>query len=386
MSISKCFTTADFRARAKSALPAPLFHYIDGGADDEWTLTRNTVAFSGYQLIPRALNDISKIDLSTKVLGAEMSMPVFLSPTGMSRLFHHDKEPAVARAASKAGVMYSLSTIATTTIEDVAAAAPGSKMYQVYIFKDRELTKEFVARCKAAGYTAMCLTVDTPIAGNRERDLRFGMTMPPQWSLESLASFAAHPGWAWHYLRDSNFEIANVAHRQGALSEEGAMGLMAYVNSQFDRSLTWDDAEWLAREWGGPFAIKGLMDVDDAKRAVSIGASAIMISNHGGRQLDGAPAPVDRVAPMRDAIGDALELIVDGGVRRGGHVLKALALGATACSVGRPYLYGLAAGGEAGVARVLQLFREQIERDMALVGRASIKDLDAAAIERVPGM
>ncbi|WP_430404675.1 alpha-hydroxy acid oxidase [Hyphomonas sp.] len=374
MSLARNFNLMDFRAGAKRRLPAPLFHYIDGAADDEWSLINNTKAFEHYQLLPNHLRDISKVDLSTKVLGVEMSMPVFCSPTGMTRLFHHGKELAVARAAARAGVMYTLSTLSTTSLEDVAAATAGPKMFQIYIFKDRELTREFVKRCKDAGYDALCLTVDTALAGNRERDKRTGMIMPPKLTLSSLASFAAHPHWAMHFLMNPDFRLANVVHRVDAIGG-GAMGLIDYVNSQFDRTVTWEDAAWLVEQWGGPFAIKGLQTAEDAKRAVDIGASAIMISNHGGRQLDSAPAPIDCVAPMRDAVGDAIELIVDGGVRRGTHVLKALALGANACSFGRPYLYGLAAHGEGGVDRVLQLIREELERSIALLGCSTISQL-----------
>lgn len=374
MSIARNFNLMDFRAGAKRRLPAPLFHYIDGGADDEWSLRNNTKAFERYQLLPSYLRDISKVNLSTKVLGVEMSMPVFCAPTGMTRLFHHGKELAVARAAARAGVMYTLSTLSTTSLEEVAGATTGPKMFQIYILKDRELTKEFVQRCKTAGYDALCLTVDTALAGNRERDKRTGMMMPPKLTLSSLASFAAHPHWAAHFLLNPDFRLANVVHRVDAIGG-GSMGLIDYVNSQFDRTVTWDDAALLIEQWGGPFAIKGLQTAEDTKRAVDIGASAIMISNHGGRQLDSAPAPIDCVAPMRDAVGDAIELIVDGGVRRGTHVLKALALGANACSFGRPYLYGLAAHGEAGVDRVLQLLREELERSIALMGCSSVSQL-----------
>lgn len=381
MSLARNFNLMDFRAGAKRRLPAPLFHYIDGGADDEWSLINNTKAFERYQLLPHHLRDISKVDLSTKVLGVEMSMPVFCAPTGMTRLFHHGKELAVARAAARSGVMYTLSTLSTTSLEDVAGATTGPKMFQIYILKDRELTKEFVQRCKNAGYDALCLTVDTALAGNRERDKRTGMMLPPKLTLSSLASFAAHPHWAANFLLDPDFRLANVVHRVDAIGG-GSMGLIDYVNSQFDRTVTWDDAAWLIEQWGGPFAIKGLQTADDAKRAVDIGASAIMISNHGGRQLDGTPAPIDCVAPMRDAVGDAIELIVDGGVRRGTHVLKALALGANACSFGRPYLYGLAAHGEAGVDRVLQLMREELERSIALMGCSSISLLGLQHLAR----
>ncbi len=369
----------DFRPLARRRLPAPLFHYIDGGADDEWTLNNNTTAFERYELLPNQLRDVSRIDLGTRVLGTDLSMPLLLSPTGMNRLFHHEREPAVARAAGKAGILYSLSTMGNSSIEEVAGAGAGPKMFQIYIFKDRGLTREFVERAKDAGYQALCLTVDTPLAGNRERDLRTGMVMPPRFTWKSLASFAASPHWTWHYLRNHDFRMANVAHRVDALGA-GAMSLIDYVNSQFDRALSWEDAAWLAEQWPGPFVIKGLQSPADARRAAEIGASAIMISNHGGRQLDSAPAPVDCIAPIRDAVGDALELIVDGGVRRATHIVKALALGANACSFGRPYLYALAAGGQAGVERMLTLLRCELEKTMALMGCRSIAELDESVL------
>lgn len=379
MKLGQCHNVMDFRALAQRRLPGPLFHYIDGAADDEWTKANNASAFAKYELMPRYLVDVDEIDLSTSLLGTRISMPVFLSPTGMSRLFHHEKEIAVARAAERFDILYSLSTIGTSSIEDIAAATAAPKMFQVYILKDRELTKEFVTRSRAAGFQALCLTVDTPLAGNRERDHRTGMVMPPRLTLKSLASFLAHPHWSLHFLRDPDFRLANVMHRVDALGG-GAMGLIDYVNSQFDRTVTWDDAAWLAEQWDGPFVIKGLQSADDAKRAVEIGATAIMISNHGGRQLDSAPAPVDCIRPMRDAIGNKLELIVDGGVRRGTDVLKALGLGATACSFGRPYLYALAAGGQAGVERMLGLFRAELERDLALLGCRSVAEISPAHI------
>ena len=380
MRLDRCFNIADLRAQAKRKLPAPLFHYIDGGADDEWTLRRNTAAFDDYQLLPSALVNVSSISLRTRLLGADMEMPLLLSPTGMSRLFHHHKELGVARAAAAAGVMYSLSTMATTSLENVAAAAPGPKMFQVYVFRDRGLTRELVQRCKAAGYQALCLTVDTPVAGNRERDHRTGMVMPPKFSLASLLSFAASPHWSFNYLLDPDFSLANVVNRVDAL-KGGSMGLMAYVNSQFDPSVSWKDAEWLAGEWGGRFVIKGLSRPDDARSAQAIGASAIMISNHGGRQLDGSPAALDCLPPIRDAVGDGMDLIVDGGIRRGSHVLKALALGANACSIGRPYLYGLAAAGQKGVERALALLRGELLRDMALLGCNRLNQLDRTRVQ-----
>ncbi|GAB5450815.1 MAG: alpha-hydroxy acid oxidase [Halioglobus sp.] len=373
---------ADLRLRAKRRLPAPMFHYIDGGADDEWTLRRNTSAFDDYQLVPNYLRNIEHVDLAVNVLGMQLDLPFFLAPTGMSRLFNHEKEPAACRAAHKYGTLYSLSTLATTSLEDVAACSEGPRMFQIYILKDRELTREFVQRCKAANYNALCLTVDTPLAGNRERDLYNGMTMPPKITPRNFFSYGTSLHWLFHLLRDPDFKLANVAHRVDALGK-GAMGLIDYVNSQFDRTVTWDDVAWLIEQWDGPFVIKGLQSVEDVRRAREVGASAVMVSNHGGRQLDGVPAPVDCIPALRDAIGDDLELIVDGGIRRGTHIIKALALGANACSIGRPYLYGLATGGQAGVERALELLQEELARSMALLGCASVIELNADHLARL---
>jgi L-lactate dehydrogenase (cytochrome) len=377
--LARCNNIADLRRLAERKLPAPMFHYIDGGADDEWTLRNNTAAFDEYELIPDYLVDISTIDTTTTLLGCRLDVPFFIAPTGMSRLFHHDKEPAVARAAAKFGTFYTLSTVGTAKLEDIAACSSGPKMFQIYILKDRELTREFVERCKAANYDALCLTVDTPLAGNRERDKVTGMVMPPRFGLASLASFAMHPGWSLRLLTHPGFELANITHRVDALAKS-SMSLIAYVNAQFDRTVTWKDVEWLIGAWGKPFVIKGLQSVADAKRAVSVGARAIMISNHGGRQLESTPAPIDCVAPIRDAVGDALELIVDGGVRRGTHIIKSLALGANACSIGRPYLYGLAAGGQAGVEHALDILKSELERSLALLGCRSLGQLMSAHV------
>ena len=380
MRLARCNNIADLRRMAQQRLPAPMFHYIDGGSDDEWSLRRNTTAFDDYELLPNYLRDISTIDLGTTLLGQKLAWPVFLAPTGMSRLFHHEAEPAVARAAQKFGTFYTLSTMATTRIEEIAAQGAGPWMFQIYILKDRALTSEFVERCKAAKYQALCLTVDTALAGNRERDRVTGMVLPPRFTMKSFASFAAHPRWAFHLLKNPDFQIANVVHRVGNLS---TVSLIDFVNGQFDRTVTWDDVAWLVKQWGGPFVLKGIQSPADARRAVDVGATAIMISNHGGRQLDAAPAPVDCVGPIRDAVGDRLELIVDGGVRRGTQVLKALALGANAVSIGRPYLYGLASGGQAGVERALGLLKSEVERSMALLGCRSIAEIGAGHVRRV---
>ncbi len=351
-----------------------MFHYIDGGSDDEWTMARNSSAFDAYQLLPEVLRDVSSIDLSTSIFGTRCELPFFLAPTGMSRLFHHDKELGVARAAEKFGIFYSLSTLGTTSLEEVAETISSPKMFQVYILKDRGLTLEFLGRCKAAGYKALCLTVDMAMAGNRERDFRTGMVMPPRFGLKSLWSFATHPYWALNLAMRPDFKLANVAHRVDALGG-GAMGLIDYVNSQFDRTVSWEDVEWLRSHWDGPLVIKGVLSPADAKKAVAAGADALMISNHGGRQLDGAPAPIDLVRPFRDALGNSVQLVVDGGIRRGKDIVKALALGADACSFGKAYLYGLSAGGQAGVEHSLQILRTEVHRTMTLMGCARISDL-----------
>jgi L-lactate dehydrogenase (cytochrome) len=383
MSLADCLNVGDFRRLARRRLPAPVFHYLEGGADDEWTLERNTAAFSGYELMPAYLQDVRAIDLTTRLLGRTQSMPLVLSPTGMSRLFHRDKELAVVRAASRHEVAFALSTMSTTSLEEVAATASGPRMFQVYVFKDRELTREFVDRCKLSRYDALCLTVDTPVLGNRERDIVYGMTVPPRFRPGRLRHFLARPGWSVDLLRRPDFRLANVEHRVNGGGGSQAVRLIDYIRQQFDSGVTWKDVEWLRSLWDGPLVIKGVQSAQDARRAVDAGATAIMISNHGGRQLDATPAPVDCIAEMRAAVGSGIELIVDGGIRRGTHVLKALALGANACSIGRPYLYGLAAGGQAGVERVLKLLRQELERDMALLGCRRIEEVTSDKVRRV---
>ena len=379
--LSRCNNVNDLRKLAKRRLPRAMFHYIDGGADDEVTLRRNTVAFEDYELQPSFLNPVDQINTSINLFRKELNIPFFIAPTGMSRLFHHTKENAVARAAAKFGTVYTLSTMGTASLEEIAEETDGLKMFQIYILKDRGLTKEFVSRCKAANYDALCLTVDVPLAGNRERDKVTGMTMPPRFTLKSLFSFAMHPRWSFNLLVHPDFRLANVVHRVDALSNS-PMSLIEYVNSQFDRTVSWEDVAWLIQEWNGPFVIKGLLTADDAIKAKDVGASAIMISNHGGRQLDGTPAPIDCISSMREAVGNDLELIVDGGIRRGTHIIKALALGADAVSIGKAYLYGLAAGGQKGVELALQMLRNELERDMALLGVSSIKQLSSKYIRK----
>ncbi len=379
MAVRHCYNVADFRRLAKKNLPSPIFHYMDGAADDELTLKRSTAAFDDYELIPNYLVDVEKIDMTTEILGQKIEWPVFLSPTGMSRMFHYKGEPAVARAAARAGTLYTLSTLATTSIEDVAAASDGPKMFQIYVLKDRGLNKEFIDRCRAAKYAALCLTVDVPVAGNRERDYYTGLTLPPRFTLRSMLSFATHPNWTLRQLFSEKIDLANMSHRFAGGSG-GTSSVIEYINSQFDRTVTWDNAADMIDMWNGPFAIKGILSVQDAKRAVEIGASAIMVSTHGGRQMDGVPAPIDQIGRIADAVGDRIEIILDGGVRRGTHVIKALAMGARACSIGRGYLFSLAAGGEAGVDRALSLLRAEVERGMTLLGCKKIDQIDGNVI------
>ena len=364
---------ADLELQAAKRLPAPIWHYLQGGADDEWTVARNTSAFERYALVPDVLIDVSRIDTSVHLLGHPYPLPLLLSPTGMSQLFHTDGEMAVARAAAAHQILYSLSTLATATIEDVATAG-GPRMFQLYCFRDRGLTLELLSRAQAAGYVAICLTVDTPLAGNRERDIATGMTLPPRFTLRSLLEFAAHPRWVLPKLFGRPFDLANVT-RYAPSVRQRRTGVMEYVNSQMDRSIGWKDLEWLRSNWKGALVVKGVLSAADARRVAGLSCEGVMISNHGGRQLDGAVAPIEQLALIRDAVGDSVSLILDGGVRRGTHVLKAIALGATACAIGRPYLFGLAAGGERGVTRAIEIFREEIERGMALMGCTSLEML-----------
>ncbi len=379
MNINDCYNFNDFRRLAKKNLPAPIFHYIDGGSDDESTLNRNTESFTKCDLVPNILASVGQPDLSTRVLGEKIDMPLFLSPVAMQRLFHHDGDKASARAAEKFGTYYSMSTMSTSSIEEISNLSGGPKMFQIYIHKIKGLTDNLIDRCKSSGFNSMCLTVDTVVAGNRERDHRWGFTTPPKLTLKSILSFMMRPKWTFNYLRHEKFQLSNVA----SFTKNGssiAKGVMEYINEQYDPAMSWKDAEYCIKRWGGPFAIKGVMSVEDAKRAVDIGASAILLSNHGGRQLDGSRAPFDQLPAIADAVGGKLEIILDGGIRRGTHVLKALSLGATACSFGKGFLFALGAGGQKGVEQILQRMKDEITRDMILLGCKSIKELNNAKI------
>ncbi|MDB3970991.1 alpha-hydroxy-acid oxidizing protein [Candidatus Pelagibacter sp.] len=379
MNLKDCHNFNDFRKLAKKKLPSPIFHYIDGGADDESTLRRNTESFNDCDLVPNILASVGKPDLSTTVFGKKIDMPIFLSPTAMQRLYHHDGDKASARAAEKFGTFYSMSTMANNSIEEIASISSGPKLFQLYVHKDNSITDDLIDRCRASSFDGMCLTVDTLVAGNREKDHRTGFTTPPKLTLQSLMSFALHPQWVFNYFTHGKFEMSNVKNK----TDKGtniAKSVIEYINEQYDPAMSWQDAEYCVKKWNGPFALKGVMSVDDAKRAIDIGCTAIMISNHGGRQLDGSRSPFDQVNAIREAVGDKLEIILDGGVRRGTHVLKALAAGATACSFGKMFLFALSAGGQLGVERLLQNMHDEINRNMVLMGCKSLKELDISKL------
>jgi L-lactate dehydrogenase (cytochrome) len=381
--LARAASVGDLRRIARRRLPRGVFDYIDGGAEDERSLQNNSAAFGRIEFRPRVLRAVGAVDPSTTLLGRPLPYPLVLAPTGFTRIADPEGELAVARAAERAGLPYTLSTLSTRSIEEVAAASGGRKWFQVYVWRDRGLVKEMVDRCVTAGYEALVLTVDTAVLGRRERDVRRGFEMPPQIGLGTLIDGAVHPGWTWAFARSEPIVFANVAGREVG-DGTGAVSLAGYVNTQFDPDLSWDDVEWFRSIWEGPIIIKGIQSVADAVLAAQRGVAAIALSNHGGRQLDSAPAPIDLVAPVADAVGDRIEIICDGGVRRGSDIVKALALGARACMAGRAYLYGLGAAGERGVDHVLGLLESDVRRTMALVGASTVADLTPEVVTRRP--
>ena len=376
--IEKALNIADLRALAQRRMPRMAFDYIDGGADDEVTLSRSVSRFDDYELVWNALVDVAEIDTSTRVMGAQSRLPFFISPAAGNRLFHPKQgELATAQAAHKAGAIYSCSTMASQTVEDIAAVNPGEKWVQVYVWKDRQLVEDFLARAKAAGFTGCILTVDVPVSGNRERDPRNQFGLPPKMSPSLVKQVLARPGWLIDYLTTPEITASNFT---GLAQNEG---VMEFIDRQFSRSVTWESARWMKEFWGDRFAIKGLSTTDDARRAVDIGADAVWISNHGGRQLDTSVPTIDLLPDMAAAVKGQADIIFDGGVRRGSHIAKALALGATGVAIGRAWLYGLGAGGEAGVDRALTILETELARTMALMGVTQITDLTPDLV-RVP--
>ena len=381
--LARAASVADLRRIARRRLPGGVFDYIDGGAEDERTLAANQAAFASTSFRPRVLRGIEKVDPTGPVLGRPAAYPLVLAPTGFTRIADPDGELAVARAAARAELPYTLSTLSTRSIEEVRAVSDGRLWFQVYAWRDRGLVAEMIQRAAAADYEALVLTVDTAVFGRRERDVRRGFSLPPSIGPRTIVDGALHPGWTWAFVRSEPIRFANVVGRDVG---DGAspVTLSDYINTQFDPALAWDDVAWLRSVWDGPIVLKGIQTVADAVLAADAGVEAIALSNHGGRQLDGAPAAFSLVAPVADAVGGRTEIICDGGVRRGSDIVKALAAGATACMAGRAYLYALGAAGEPGVERVLEWFHADMVRTMSLLGAGTVGDLDRALLDAGP--
>lgn len=372
----------DLRSIARRRLPGGIFDYIDGGAEDEVTLRANTAAFAGYGFRPRVMRDVSAIDTTVSLLGHRLASPLLFAPTGFTRIAHSQGELAVARVAGRHGLPYTLSTLSTRSIEEVAAVTTGPKWFQVYVWRDRGMVRDMLRRAKACGYDTIMITVDTAVLGRRERDVRRGFTLPPKLGPGTLVDGLLHPSWTWDFVRHDPITFANVAG-SGPDGSGTAVTLSDFISEQFDPALSWDDLDWFRAEWDGHILLKGVQTVEDAVTAVRHGADGVVLSNHGGRQLDGAPAPLRLVRPVRDALGDGATVICDGGIRRGGDIVKAIALGADACTMGRTYLYGLGAAGEAGVERALAMLTDELRRSMQLCGVCSLVEAGPDLLEEL---
>src|SRR6476620_10244540 len=373
MRLSQCCNYHDFRELARRRLPGPIFNYIDGAADDETTYRRNTQAFEDCDLVPSVLTGVAQVDLSVTVMGQKLAMPFYCSPTALQRLFHHDGERAVARAVNKYGTMFGVSSLGTVSLEEIASNFSFPQAYQFYFHKDRGLNKAMMDRAKTAGVKIMMLTVDSITGGNRERDLRTGFSIPFRLTLAGMLQFAIKPMWGINYATHERFRLPQLDEHVDMGG--GALSIGRYFTEMLDQSMNWDDVAEMVRQWDGQFCLKGIMSAADAKRAVEIGCTGIVVSNHGGRQLDGSRSSFDQLAEIVDAVGDRIDVLMDGGIQRGSHVLEALSLGAKAVGIGRCYLYPLAAAGQAGVERALGLMRAEIERDMKLMGCPAIGQL-----------
>lgn len=372
--LARCGNIDDLRLVARRRLPAGVFDYIDGAAEDERTMAENAAAYGRVRIEPRILVDVAKVDASTTLLGRRLPYPLALAPTGFTRIAHWEGELAVARAAAKAGLPYALSTLGTRSIEELAAVSDGDKWFQLYVWRDRGLAKELMARAREAGFTCIMPTVDTAVLGRRERDVRRGFTLPPKIGPSTLIDGARHPAWTWNLVRREPITFSSVAGRSG-INGSTAVSLSSYVATQFDPSFSWRDVEWVRSESGLPVMLKGVQSAADVRTAASIGVDAVVLSNHGGRQFDGSPAPLDLLPEVMDAVGQSIEVLVDGGVRRGSDVVKAVRLGARAVLIGRPYLYGLAAAGEEGVSWVISHLTAGIDRTLRLTGAPAIADV-----------
>ena len=378
MGLSACHNFHDFRRLARRRLPGPIFNYIDGAADDEVTHRQNTASFERCDLVPNILRGVAEIDMSVTVMGQKLDLPIYCSPTALQRLFHHDGERAVAAAASKYGTMFGVSSLGTVSLEELRRKHHTPQAYQFYFHKDRGLNKAMLERAKDAGIDVLMLTVDSITGGTRERDLRTGFSIPFRLTLGGMASFAMKPMWGINYVTHESFKLPQLDDHVDMGG--GTMSIGKYFTEMLDPSMDWDDVVQLVEFWDGQFCLKGVMSVEDARKAAEIGCTGIVLSNHGGRQLDGSRAPFDQLEEVVAAVGDRIDVIMDSGVQRGTHVLKALALGAKAVGVGRLYLYALAAAGQPGVERALALMQAEIERNMRLMGCRSVAELSRANI------
>ena len=374
MRLSQCHNFQDFRTLARKRLPGPIFNYIDGGADDEVTMGKNTRAFEACDLLPSVLQGVSDVDMSVNVMGQKLDMPVYCSPTALQRLFHHQGERAVAAAAEQYGTMFGVSSLGTVSLEELRKKHKNPQCYQFYFHKDRGLNATMMQRAKEAGVEVMMLTVDSITGGNRERDLRTGFSIPFRLTLGGMIQFAIKPMWGINYVTHEKFRLPQLEDHVDMSG--GASSIGGYFTDMLDPAMNWDDVAEMVRDWDGQFCLKGIMTVEDAKRAAEIGCTGIVLSNHGGRQLDGSRTPFDQLSEIVDAVGDRIDVMMDSGVQRGTHVLKALSLGAKAVGIGRGYLYALAAAGQPGVTRALGLMRAEIERDMKLMGVTRVDQLN----------
>ena len=364
---------------ARRRTPRAVFDYVDGAAEAEINLRRARAAFERVEFHPGVLRDVSSVDTATTIHGAPSALPLALAPTGFTRMMHHAGEPACARAAARAGVPYALSTMGTTSVEDLAAAAPEARRwFQLYVWRDRGRSKELIQRALDAGYEALVLTVDVPVAGARLRDARNGLTIPPRLTLRTVLDGARHPAWWFNLFTTEPLSFASMSRSPSTLQ--------SMIDSMFDAGVTFDDVAWMRDAWPRPLVVKGIQTVADARQVAALGVDAVVVSNHGGRQLDRAPVPLELLPEVVDAIGDRVEVLLDTGVRTGADVVAAVALGARACLIGRAYLYGLMAGGEAGVQRATDILAAEIVRTMSLLGVRSVDQLDRSlASLRPPG-
>ncbi len=379
--LSNCHNIDDLCELGRKKVPKVLFDYIEGGSEDEITLRRNRESFNCYEFVPRILRDVTEVDLSTEVQGVKIDLPIITAPTGMSRMFHYQGEKAVVKATHNYGTAYSLSTVSTCSIEEVyEASSSGPLFFQIYAWRNHDIVNDFIDRCKASNYDALMLAVDVPVLGKREKDLRNGHGTP-KLKRNTALSALSKPGWLYRFVTSPTWVMANMVNHlpHGAKTSK----VIDDINNQFDPGVTWEDARRMMKVWDGKFMLKGIQSVEDAVEAAKIGVTGIILSNHGGRQLDGAPAAMDILPEVIQEVRGKVEVLVDGGIRRGSDVVKAIALGAKACLIGKPYLFGLAAGGQKGVERAYEILRDEVIKVMQLIGCTSIKDLDSSYVRKI---